>query len=44
MNDYFKHMIYYPIFDIQNESKIMAIIEVGFKKKENTEPIITDDI
>ena len=44
MNDFFKHIVYYPIFDVQDESKIIAILEVGYKKKENTEAIITDEI
>jgi len=44
MNDFFKHIIYYPIFDVQDSSTIIAILEVGYKKKENTEAVMTDEI
>jgi len=32
-NELFKHIIYYPIFDVQDESKIIAILEVAYKKR-----------
>ena len=31
-NESFKHIVYYPIFDIHDEQKIVAVLEVGFKK------------
>jgi len=41
----YKHIIYYPIFDVQDESKIIAIFEVAYKKKlEQTEYLLTDEI
>jgi len=43
-NELFKHLIYYPIFDSQDETKIVAILEVGYKKKEINDEIISDDI
>ena len=44
MNDFFKHIVYYPVFDVQDESKIIAILEVGYKRKEIQEAVITDEI
>ena len=28
----FKHIIYYPVFDVQDESRMVAVMEVGYKK------------
>ena len=42
-NDMFRHLIYYPIFEMADPSKIIAIFEVGFKKRFDQE-IMTDDI
>ena len=42
-NELFKHIIYYPIFDVDDESKITAILEVAYKKRASEE-IMTDDI
>tara|TARA_B110000285_G_C15132625_1_gene624688 strand:- start:883 stop:1017 length:135 start_codon:yes stop_codon:yes gene_type:complete len=44
MNDFFKHIVYYPIFDVQDESKIIAILEVGYKKQNKEEVVVTDEI
>ena len=45
-NELFKHIIYYPIFDIQDEGKIIAILEVAFKKRDPaySKTIMTEDI
>jgi hypothetical protein len=45
-NQLFKHIIYYPVFDLYDETKIIAIFEVAFKKKEESvsDHIITDDV
>jgi len=42
-NDLFKHLIYYPVFDLQDSSRIIAIFEVGFKRRMDSD-IMTDDI
>jgi hypothetical protein len=44
MNALFKNIVYYPVFDVQDESKIIAILEVGYKRKEIQEAVITDEI
>lgn len=31
-NEPFKHIVYYPIFDVHEETSIVAILEVGYKK------------
>jgi len=31
-NESFKHIVYYPIFDIHEQTNIVAIFEVGYKK------------
>lgn len=31
-NEAFKHLVYYPIFDVHDEQRIVAVLEVGFKK------------
>ena len=31
--DLLAHIVYYPIFDAQDEQKIISILEVGYKKK-----------
>jgi hypothetical protein len=43
-NEFFKHLVYYPVFDEADESKIVAILEVGFKSIESGYEIISDDI
>jgi hypothetical protein len=45
-NQLFKHIIYYPVYDLYDESKIIAIFEVAFKKKDASvsEQIITDEL
>ena len=31
-NELFKRLVYYPIFDEGDEEKIVAVLEVGYKK------------
>lgn len=41
----FKHIVYYPIFDVQDEAKIVAVLEVGFKKRKTSQhPLLTEDM
>ena len=42
-NYLFKQLIYYPVFDLQDSSRIIAIFEVGFKRRMDSD-IMTDDI
>lgn len=39
----FKHIIYYPIFDAQDESKIIAMFEVAFKRKQDSSTVLLDE-
>ena len=41
--DMFKHIVYYPVFDVKDEAKIVAVIEVGYKKR-STNPLLTQDM
>lgn len=41
--EHFKHIIYYPIFDVQDETNIIALFEVAFKKKQGEQQILLDD-
>jgi hypothetical protein len=44
-NELFKHIIYYPIFDVQDESKIIAVFEVAYKKRlPSNENLLTEEI
>ena len=37
--------MYYPIFDVQDEAKIVAVLEVGFKKRKTAlQPLLTEDM
>lgn len=41
----FKHIIYYPIFDVQDESKIIAVFEVAYKKRVGSnENLLTEEV
>lgn len=44
-NESFKHIVYYPIFDVHEETNIVAILEVGYKKvdKKNNLTVLTDE-
>lgn len=41
--DMFKHIVYYPVFDVKDETKIVAVLEVGYKKRSNN-PLMTQDM
>jgi predicted AAA+ superfamily ATPase len=41
----YKHIIYYPIFDIQDESRIIAVFEVAYKRRlSSSENLLTEEI
>lgn len=44
-NEAFKHIVYYPIFDVHEETSIVAILEVGYKKidKKSNLTVLTDE-
>ena len=41
----FKYIVYYPIFDVVDETNIVAIFEVGFKKhdKKSNAAVLTNE-
>jgi len=44
-NELFKYIVYYPIFDVHDEHKVIAIFEVGYKKhdkKSNLQVMTTE--
>ena len=44
-NELYKHIIYYPIYDIADSARIIAILEVAYKKKlSRTDELLTEDI
>ena len=39
----FKHIVYYPVFDLNDEQTIVAVMEVGYKKTVE-QPLLTEDM
>ena len=39
-NETFKHLVYYPIFDIADPAKIISVLEVGYKRRDGTEAAV----
>ena len=45
-NQLFKHIVYYPIFDVDDEQRIVAIMEVAYKKRDKnlSAAIMNEDV